>query len=77
MRNPPSPSKSLRFASLAVCWRVARFRFSGADASSYWPFDDSEVGAVVCIAEFVRSPESVEPIGVVFWRGVFPCEATY
>lgn len=39
--------------------------------SSYWLFDESDVGAVVCSAEFVRSLEMVEPAGVLVWEPTY------
>jgi hypothetical protein len=43
---------------------VVRFRLSGKAGSSYWPLDDKDVGAVVFMAELVRSVELVPPFGV-------------
>lgn len=54
---------------------MVRLRFNGAASSSYWLFDDRDVGAVVFNAEFVRSLERVEPAGVAaLGKGVFVCE---
>lgn len=51
---------------------MVRLRLSGAGGSSYWLWDDNEVGAVVWM-ELVRSvDERVDAVDVVaFCRGVF------
>lgn len=67
---------SLRLASLATCCRVL-LRLTGTWTSSYWLFDESDVGAVLR-AELVRSLlERVEPVGVEVWCGVLFWEPMY
>jgi hypothetical protein len=55
-----------------------RFRLRGASPSSYWPLDESDVGAVVLSAELVRSLlELDEPAGVDTCKGVLCCDSRY
>lgn len=61
----PRISVSLRLASLAACCLVFLFRLRGSVVSKYWLSEDSDVGAVVCRAEFVRSLCTLAPAGVV------------